>query len=80
MLLSEFSQAEKIIPFPRTTIHNNCEQNNMLGDILNAGDNSDDQNYYEFTGSFFKTPPTVIYDYTKSKSMNMQLEHLIPEC
>ena len=39
----------------------------MLGDILNAVDNFDDQDDYGFTGSFFKTPPTVIYDYTKSK-------------
>ena len=78
MLLSEFSQAEKIIPFPRTLICNNCEQNNMLGDILNAGDNVDDQDGYGFTGSFFKIPPTIIYDYTKSKLMNMQLENLRP--
>ena len=67
MLLSEFSQAERIIPFPMTIICNNCEQSNMLGDILNAGDNFDDQNYYEFTESFFKIPPTIIYEYTKSK-------------
>ena len=29
MLLSEFSQAEKLIPCTKTTICNNCEQNNM---------------------------------------------------
>ena len=51
----------------------------MLGDILNAGDNVDDQNYYEFTGSFFNPSPTVIYEYTKSKQMNMQLENLRPQ-
>ena len=43
MLLSEFSQAEKIFPCLRTIIINDCEQNNMLGGILNAGDNVDDQ-------------------------------------
>ena len=31
----------------------------MLGDILNAGDNVDDQEDYEFTGLFFKIAPTV---------------------
>ena len=50
MLLSEFSQAGKIIPFPRTIICNNCEQNNLLGDILNSGDNVDDQEDYGFKG------------------------------
>ena len=48
----------------------------MLGDILNAGDNVEDQEDYGFTGSFFKIPPTVIYDYTKKKCLNMQLENL----
>ena len=33
----------------------------------------------DLQGNFPKLPPTVIYDYTKSKSMNMQLENLIPE-
>ena len=65
MLLSEFSQAEKNIPCPRKIICNNREQNIMLGDILNAGDNVDDQEDYGFRGSFFKIPPTVIDDYTK---------------
>ena len=65
MLLSEFSQAEKIIPCPRTIICNNCENNNLLGDILNAVDNVDDQEDYGFTGSFFKISPTVIDDYIK---------------
>ena len=65
MLISEFSQAEKIIQRPRTIICNNCEQNNLLDDILNAGDNVNDQEYYGFTGSFFKITSTIIYDYTK---------------
>ena len=51
----------------------------MLGDILNSGDNVDDQEDYGFTGSFFKIAPTVLYDYTKNKLMNMQLENLRPQ-
>ena len=65
MLLSEFSQSEKIIACPRTTISNNCEQNNLLGDILNAGDHVDDQEDYGFRGSYFKIAPTFIYNYKK---------------
>ena len=53
MLLSEFSQAGKIIPCPRTIICNNYEQMNLLGDILNAGDNVDDQEDYGFRGYIF---------------------------
>ena len=78
MLPSEFSQTEKMIPCPRTIICNNCEQNNLVGDIFNAGDNVDDQEYYGFTGSFFKNAPTVIDDYTKNKILNMQLENPVP--
>ena len=59
MLLSEFWQAEKIIPCLRTIVCNNCEQNNMLGDILNADDNDNDQEDYGFTGSFSKLPPPL---------------------
>ena len=40
---------------------------NLLGDILNAGDNVDGQEDYGFTGSFFKITPTVIDKYTKKK-------------
>ena len=79
MLLSEFSQSGKIIPCPRTIICNNCEQNNLLGDILNDGDNVDDQEYYGFTGSFFKIALTVIDDYTKNKFLYMQQDHLRPQ-
>ena len=46
---------------------------NLLGDILNAGDNVDDQEDYGFRGSFFKIAPTLIDDYTKKKCLNMQL-------
>ena len=78
MLLSEFLQAESIIPCPRTTICNNCEQNNMFGDIFNAGDNVGDQEDYGFRGSFFEITPTVIYEYTENLLKNMQLENLRP--
>ena len=49
MLLSEFSHAERIIACPRTIICNKCEQNNVRGNILNAGDNVDDQETFWFT-------------------------------
>ena len=65
MLLSEFLQAEKLIPCPRKIICTNSEQNSLLGDILNAGDNVYDQENYGFTGSFFKISPIVTDDYTK---------------
>ena len=54
MLLSEFSKVEKIIPCSRTIICINCEQMDLLGDVLNAGDNVEYQEDYGFTGSFFK--------------------------
>ena len=50
MLLSEFSQAEKISACPRTIVFNNGEQNNLIGEILNAGDNVDDQEDCVLTG------------------------------
>ena len=52
---------------------------NLLGDILNAGDNVDDQEDYGFRGSFFKISPTVIDDYTKKIFLDMQLEKLRPQ-
>ena len=50
----------------------------MIGGILNAGDNVDDQEYFGFTGSYFKIAPTIIDDYTKKTFLNMQLEILRP--
>ena len=79
MLLYKFSQAGKIIPCPRTIIFNNCEQNNLVGDIFNAGDNVDDHEDYGFIGSFIKISPTVIDYYKKQKFLNMQLEHFRPQ-
>ena len=73
MLLSEFLQAEK----KTMSQDNKFEQNNLFCDILNAGDNVDNQEDYGFGGSFFKIAPTVIDDYTIKKLMNMQLEYLI---
>ena len=78
MLLSKFSHAERISAFPRKIICNKCEQNNMIGEILNADDNVDDQEDFGFTGSYLKIAPTNIYDYTKNKFLNMQQENLIP--
>ena len=78
MLLSEFLRDEKISACPRTIICNNCEQNNMIGEIFNAVDNVDDQEDFGFTGSYFKISPTVIDDFTKKRFLNMQLENLRP--
>ena len=58
-------QKQKIIPCPKTIFCNNCEQMNMLGDILNDYDNVDHQEDYGYIGSIFKTALTIIYDYTK---------------
>ena len=63
MLLSEFSHAERISACHRKTICNKFEQSNMRGDILNAGDNVDDQENFGFTESFFKIAPTNIDEY-----------------
>ena len=79
MLLSEFSHAERIIACPRTKNFNKCEQSNMRGDILNAGDNVDDQENFGFTESFFKIAPTNMDDYTKNKLLNMQQENFRPQ-
>ena len=49
----------------------------MFGDILNYGDNIEDQEDCGFTRSFFKISPIVLDEYTKNKLMNMQIEHLI---
>ena len=46
---------------------------NVLGDILNADDNVEDQEDYGFTESYFKIKPTVIYEITRNKLMNIQL-------
>ena len=43
----------------------------MIGEILNTGDNVDDQEDFGFSGSYFKFAPTVIDDYTKKKDLNM---------
>ena len=51
----------------------------MIGEILNAGDNVDDQEDSGFTGSYFNPPPTNIDDYTKHKFLNMQRENLRPQ-
>ena len=40
----------------RTIICNNFEQMNLLGDVLNNGNNVEDQEDNVFTGSFSKSP------------------------
>ena len=78
MLISEFSYSERISACSREIICNKFEQNNMIGEVLNAGDNVDDQEYFGFTGSYFNISPTDIDDYTKNKFLNMQREILRP--
>ena len=54
MLLSEYINAERINACPRKTFCNKCEQSNTRGEILNAGDNVDDQDKFGLTESFSK--------------------------
>ena len=79
MLLSEFLHSERISACPRTIICNKYEQINRRDDILNAGDNVDDQENVGFTESFFKIAPTNIDDYTKNNLLNMQQDNMIPQ-
>ena len=65
MLLYKFSNAERISAWLRTIICNKCAQNNMIGEILNSGDNVNDQEDSWFIGSYLKIAPTVIDDYIK---------------
>ena len=67
MLLSEFNDAVKINSCPNTRICNKCEQSNMSCDILNAGDNSHDEEMFGFSESYFKTAPHNLDEYTKLK-------------
>ena len=48
----------------------------MIGKILSAGDNVDEQEDFGFIGLYFKIASTVIDDYTKNKFLNMQRENL----
>ena len=79
VLLFEFILPLRIIACNKTTICNKCEQSNIRGDILNAGDNVDDRENFGFTESFFKIAPTNIDEYTKIKLLNMQQENMRPQ-
>ena len=74
MLLYKFAHAERIISCTRKIIFNKCEQNNMIGKILNTGNNVDDQEDFGFTGSYFKIAPTVIDDYENSQYATRRFE------
>ena len=56
--------AVRIRACPMKVFFNEYEQSNTRGDILNAGDNVDDQEFFGFTESFFKFPPTNMNEYT----------------
>ena len=75
MLLSEFIHAVKIIPCPGKKIWNKCEQSNTSGEILNAGDNVDDEEMFGFSESYFKTAPTNIDEYIFLR-LNLQQENM----
>ena len=79
MLLSEFIHAVKIIPCLRTTICNKCEHSNTSGDVLNAGDNVGDKDFFGFSESFFKIASTNIDEYTKNELLDLQQENMIPQ-
>ena len=79
MLLSVFIHSVKIIPCPRTTICNEFEQSNTSGDILNGGDNVDDEEILGFSESYLKIAPTNIDEYTKSKFLNLQQDNMRPQ-
>ena len=51
----------------------------MRGDILDAGDNVDDQEKFGFTESYFEIAPTNIYEYINNKLLNVQQENLRPQ-
>ena len=67
VLLSQFSHAGRISVCPTNIICNKCEKNIMINEILNTGDNVDDQEGFGFTGSCFKISPIVIDDYTEQE-------------
>ena len=66
MLLSDFSHAERISACPRTRICNKYEQSNMRGEILNVGDNVDDQKNIGSIQSYLKIAHKYIGDYKQN--------------
>ena len=50
----------------------------MIGEILNASENVDNQESFGFTGSYFRIAPTNIDNCTKYKFLNTQQENLRP--
>ena len=79
MLLSEFDDAVKINSCPTTTICNKCEQSNMSGNILNAGEISDDEETFGFSESYFKTAPSHLDECTKHKILKLQQDNVRPQ-
>ena len=79
MLLSEFNHSVKIISCSRTTICNKCEQINMSGDILKAGDNSRYEEMFGFSESYFKTAPSHLVECTKHKIVKLQQNNVTPQ-
>ena len=78
MLLSEFNHTVKIISCPRAKRYNKCEQSNMSGDILNAGDNSHYEEIFGFSESYFKSAPSHLDECTKHKILKLQQDNVKP--
>ena len=57
-------------------IWNKCEQSNTSGNILNAGENADDEEIFGFSESYFKIAPRHLDECTKRKLLNLQQENM----
>ena len=66
MLISKFIHAVKISPCPKTTVCKKCAQSNRSGDILITGYNADDEDFFGFPESYFKTAPRHLDECTKT--------------
>ena len=64
---------------PRTTICNKFAQSNTSGDILNTGDNADDEEIFGCSEYYFKIAPRHLDECTKNKLLNLQQENMSPQ-
>ena len=51
----------------------------MSGDILNAGDNDDDEEMFGFSESYFKTAPSHLDECTKHKTLKLKQDNVRPK-
>ena len=76
MFYSVFLLAQVIITCPKTTICNSCEQEYVSYYTLYADGNDEQQEYFGFSCSFFKSP-IPIGDITKIKLMKINSTPLL---